>query len=384
LPRRFGRPHRKSAPNEPHARRNRGASGVARAPAGLPGWPVGSFLKRSVLPNILVYVDFRGGRPTTPALFAISEARRVSRMAGASLYAVALTSPLSAEELEALARPIGEAGADKLLLCEANDFAGPPLDFTHGRGLDAAAARVPPMMVLFPAGGAGDTLGPSLAARLGGPFAPWCDFLTTDAETTGPEGSGRVQLIHCRQDGRSRRRLDPLEIERPIVATLFAGRRSAPVGSARDLETEVLSSIAPIRPLTSVQLQTDRQTWDRREILSLASVLVLIGNGDDGLPLIPPEILRAGAPPGVAVECAADVPAAVLGGCCPEIVLKIGRSPARTARAPRTRVVLAAVAPTPADDLATEEVDVLWPFRSREDLTATAVATLLAQIGEVS
>jgi hypothetical protein len=320
-------------------------------------------------------------------LFAISEARRVSRLAGASLYAVALTSPLSAEQLEALARPVGEAGADKLLLCEADDFAGPPLDFTHGRGLDAAAARVPPMLVLFPAGGTGGALGPPLAARLGGPFAPWCDFLTTDAETPGPEGGGRVQLIHCRQDGRSRRRLDPLEIERPIVATLFAGRRSELVGSARDLETEVLSSIAPIRSLISVELETDRPQWDRgdrRAALSLASVLVLIGNGEDGLPLIPPEMLRAGAPPGVAVECAADVPAAVLGACCPEIVLKIGRSPARTARAPRTRVVLAAVAPPPIDALATEEVDVLWAFQSREELTATTVATLLAQIGEAS
>jgi electron transfer flavoprotein alpha subunit len=333
---------------------------------------------RSTLPNILIYVDVRDGRPTAPTLFALSEARRIARLAGASVYAVAVTTPLGTDELNALAGPIGDAGADKFLLCESTNFAPPVGDFTHGPGLDAAVARVPPMLVLFPAGGAGSALGPPLAARLAGPFAPWCDFLTTDAETPTPDGAGRVQLTYYRPDGRFRRRLDPLRIERPIVATLGAGRRPKASGSTHDLEVEVVANVQAFNRPAPATTATEHRPQAH---LQLASVLVLIGDGDDGLPLVSPDALRAGAPPGVAVERAGDVPLSILGGCCPDIVLKVGPSPARTARSPRTRVVLAAVAPSPTDP-AVEDVDVLWQFASRSELSRETLRTFLAQIGE--
>ena len=334
---------------------------------------------RSALPNILVYIDVREGRPTAPTLFALSEARRIARLAGASVYAVAVTTPLGTDELNALAGPIGDAGADKLLLCESTDFTQPAADFTHGHGLDAAVARVPPMLVLFPAGGPGAALGPPLAARLGGPFAPWCDFLTTDNDTPTPEGSGRVQLVYCRPDGRSRRRLDPIEIDRPIVATLGAGRRPSPLRNTHDLEIDIVASVKGPDRLAPATTATEPRLLAH---LPLAPIVVLIGDGDDGIPLTLAEELRGNVPPGIAVERASDVPPSVLAACCPDILLKVGTSAARTARSPRTRVVLAAAAPAAADPVVEDvDVDVVWRLRSSSELSREILVNLLADIG---
>ncbi|MES1165608.1 MAG: hypothetical protein ABUR63_07625 [Verrucomicrobiota bacterium] len=338
---------------------------------------------RSALPNILVYIDARDGLPTAPTLFALSEARRIARLGGASIFGVLVTAPLATSELERLAAPIGEAGADKLLLCERDDFAGAPDDATHGRALDAAVARVPPMLVLFPAGGAGVALGPPLAARLGGAFAPWCDFVTSDAEVPAPAGTGRVQLVHFRPDGRSCRRLDPIDIERPIVATLGAGRRPPPQGSLRDLEVDVVPSLGKrARPVTVERSRAPNP----HAAFELASVLVLIGDDSDAQPLVPPGELSRGLPPGTAVARVSDVPASVLAKCCPDVLLRIGASPTQVARSPRTRVVLALpIARTDtAPEAAADDVDVLWQFPSPAHLTAQAVGALLAEIGDTA
>jgi len=333
--------------------------------------------RRSVLPNILVYIDIRDGRPTAPTLFALSEARRISRLAGASTFAVVVTTPLSTEQLEALAGPIGAAGADKLLLCEAEEYGEPPENATHGRALDSAAARVPPMMVLFPAGGTGAALGPALAARLGGPFAPWCDFLTTEADEPSPDGAGRIQLVHFRGDGRTWRRLDPMEIERPIVATLGAGRRPPATGTLRELEVEVISNLRPAAGPLPIEVERAPSAFAHVE---LAAVLVLVADGADGEPLLSTADVGREAPVGTVVARASRVPTGVLGACCPDILLKIGASPAQTARSPRTRVVLVAIggAPEPAP----EEIDVLWTVGSVADLSSDVLRKLLGEIGE--
>ncbi|MEP6652845.1 MAG: hypothetical protein ABJA82_05775 [Myxococcales bacterium] len=343
--------------------------------------------ERSVLPNILVYIDVREGRPTAPSLFAVAEARRIARLGGASIFAVVLSAPLGTDELDRLARPVAEAGADKLLLCEASDFAGPPRDVTHGRGLDAAAARVPPMLVLFPAGGAGAALGPPLAARLSGPFVPWCDFLTTAADIPAVDGEGRVQLIRCRPDSRSRDRLDPLRIERTIVATVGAGQRGRPSGRIQDLEIEVVAIVPrPSQPGGNDFTEREREP-DPHAHLSLASLLVLIGDGVDGAPLLSAEQLRDALPPEsrgeVAVANARDIPFSVLGACCPDILLRVGPSAARVGRSPRGRVVLATVSAALTDtmtDTVTDDVDILWQFASFAHLSVQAVAALVVDV----
>lgn len=290
-----------------------------------------------------------------------------------------MTTPLTTAELEALAAPIGEAGADKLLVCEADEFVSPPDDATHGRALDAAVARVPPMLMLFPAGGTGASLGPALAARLGGPFAPWADFLTTDADEPTPDGSGRVQVIHVRPDGRTRRRLDPMEIERPLVATLGAGRRPPPVGTLRDLEVEVISNVRRVERPLPVEKERVESAFAH---LELASVLVLIGDTPSGEVLLQPAEVARDAPPGTVVVRASRVPPGVLAACCPDILLKIGTSAVQTARSPRTRVVLMTVGSQA--DPAPEEIDILWTVNSAAEVTVEAVRGLLAEIGERS
>lgn len=315
-------------------------------------------------------MDVRAGVPTPTTLFAISEARRIARGAGASLFAVAATAPLSTAALTTLAHPLALAGADKLLVCEGDAFAGPTDDGIHGRALDAAVARVTPMLVLFPAGGAGAVLGPSLAARVSGPFAPWCDFVVSDAAQAPWDGRSRVQVVRLRPDGRSQRRLDPASIERPIVATVRAGRQPAPQGQDRNLEVEVLA--VPARAPNAVPTLLG-QAPNPFASLQEAAVLILLGDCD---PAHAETLLAASdhLGPDSAVAKVAEIPPGVLAGCCPEIVVRVGHSTAVTARAPRTRVVLAAdLGP---DEVPPDDVDLVWPMTTPAELT-----TLLRGLG---
>ena len=315
-------------------------------------------------------MDVRAGVPTPPTLFALSEARRIARCGGASVFAVAATAPLTTAGLAALAQPLALAGTDKLLLCESDAFAGPIDDGIHGRALDAAVARVPPMLVLFPAGGAGTVLGPSLAARVSGPFAPWCDFVVSDAAHAPWDGRSRVQVVRLRRDGRSQRRLDPAAIERPIVATVRAGRPPPFQGHERNLEIEVLA--VPARAPNAVPAVVT-EVPNPFASLQQAAVLVLIGDCD---PAHAQELLAASdrLGPGSAVARAAEIPAGVLADCCPEILVRVGHSSAVTARAPRTRVVLAA--PLGPDEIPPDDVDLVWPMS-----TAAELAALLRGLG---
>lgn len=336
------------------------------------------------MPNILVYADVRAGTPTAPTLYALSEARRVARGAGASVFALVASPPLSNQSLTALSIPLAAAGADKLLLCEAEEFADPLDDASCGRALDAAVARIPPLLALFPAGGAGAVLGPPLAARLGAPFVPWCDFMVSEADGKSLRGSGRVQVVRLRRDGRSRRRLDPSHIERPIVVTVGAGRCPPPSGSERNLEIEMLP-LPPVRaPRPPAPVLS--QTPNPHAALSLAAVLAIVADEvPDAAAIVSAFAERQGEAPrpsaSVALVLASRAPRSVLAACCPEIVVRVGAGPATTARSPRTRVILASPAGEPratdATNLSTDDVDVLWSFSSPRELV-----DLVVQLGE--
>jgi hypothetical protein len=320
-------------------------------------------------------VELRAGRPTGPSLFALSEGRRVARAAGATLFAVVAAPPLAVEDLSAVTSAVGAAGADKLLLCEGADLGGPPDDASTGRAIGDAISRVPPLLVLLPAGGAGPALGPPLAARLGGPFAPACDVEVSEGASPPSGGGGRLQLVRLRPDGRSRRRLDPREIERPIVAALGAGRVPPPSGDSRELEVEVVAS-AP-RPDRPAVIEIDRAP-DPDAAIDLASILVLIG--DDAA--IDPAALAAAVNdlPGVAVARASVVPAPVLADACPELILEIGRAGARTRRCPRAQVVRAEIAA--AGDPAPDDVDVWWRPPAPGNLDVESLARLVRAVAE--
>src|SRR6185503_2340323 len=181
---------------------------------------------------------------------------------------------------DGLAARLGGAGADKVLACEGPGLGAPPLDMTHGPALYAAVERVPPLLVLFPAGGAGMQLGPGLASRLGGAFAASADLEIGAAATPLADGVGRIFVRRWRADRSSYRRLDPVELERPVVAILPAGTAQADSGS-EEAEVEVISCATPAK----LGVQELASEPDDQAATALASILVVVdpGLGDAAL-----------------------------------------------------------------------------------------------------
>ncbi len=298
------------------------------------------------LPNLLCPIDLRDGEPTVPSLFALSEARRVATAAGATVFALVFTDrPLP----EAVTERLGRAGADKVLLCEGAGLAAPPLDATHGAALAAAIDRVPPLMVLFPAGGAGVELGPALAARLGAAFAGTADLELGEAPTALADGIGRVWLRRWRRDRSSYRRLDPVELERPVIGLLPAGGPPQNRGSG-DIDVEVLAC-PPVGTPSVVELDSEP---DEHAAVTTAATLILI---DPELGPAARDRLRAAAPAGtVVVEASQALPA--LATATPRLLIAIGSKVTAPVGTPRSRlgVVLPTAPPAPTRLTA----DVIW------------------------
>ena len=267
---------------------------------------------RRFLPNLLVPIDLRDGEPTGPSLFAVCEGRRVAHVAGATVYAIVMSD----REIDAaVVARLGRAGADKVLLCEGAGLAAPALDATHGPALQAAVERVAPLLVLFPAGGAGMALGPSLAARIGAAFAGAADLEATDAAGPLAEGVGRVILRRWRGRRAGYRRLDPVEIERPVIAILRAGVAAQQLGR-EEIDVDVIAC-APPKGNTISELASEP---DDDAHIPLARVLVAVD------PALGPEAvarIAAGAPAGVVVVDR-DRSAAAIAASTPEIVIAIG------------------------------------------------------------
>jgi hypothetical protein len=273
--------------------------------------------------------------PTDPSLFALSEGRRVAHAAGATVFAIVMTD----RHLDdGIAARLGRAGADKVLACEGPGLGAPPLDMTHGPALYAAVERIPPLLVLFPAGGAGAQLGPGLASRLGGAFAATADLELGAAATPLADGVGRVFVRRWRADRSSYRRLDPVELERPIVAILPAGGPPTDHGSEA-AEVEVITCAAPAK-LGVVEVASE---VDEHAATALAATLVVV---DPSLGEAALAKLTAAAPPGVrVVDAASAAPAIAM--AVPRIVLTIGPGGARLSGTPRSRVGAVSTAPPP-------------------------------------
>jgi electron transfer flavoprotein alpha subunit len=275
-----------------------------------------------------VPIDLRDGQPTGPSLFALSEGRRVAHEAGATVFAIAFADgPLP----DAIAHRLGRAGADKVLLCEGPGMGAPPLDATHGAALYAAAERIAPLLVLFPAGGAGRELGPGLAARLGGAFAATADLEVGMAAVALADGVGRVFVRRWDREQLRTRRLDPVELERPVIAVLIAGGAPADIGTA-EVEVEVIDGAPPAR----VGLAELASEPDDQAAIALAPVVVVVEPA-----------LSAAAVAGLARAAAAGVPivdaatgAAALADAAPRTLVAIGEPELRVGTTPATRVGL--------------------------------------------
>ena len=267
----------------------------------------------------------------------MSEARRISHAAGLTVFALVFDEPQSATRSDALAGDLGRAGADRVLLCEGAGLGAAPLDVTHGRALLHAAERVPPIVVLFPSGGPGEELGPPLAMRLGAAYATAVD-IQLSAET-GPlaAGVGRVNLRRWRADRSGYRQLDPVEIERPIVAVLGAHGKPTEWGTP-DIDLEVIACApAPEAPLIEIASEPD----DMEAVIQARGLVVLGPEVDAGVA----DRLRAAAPPGVVVVDGATSPRA-LAAAAPEFLLEVGSAPlaAEVGASPRARLGLVRIA----------------------------------------
>ena len=323
---------------------------------------------RRSLPNLLVPIDVRDGEPTGPSLFALSESRRVARVAGATVFAIVMHD----REIEGpLVARLGRAGADKVLLCEGAGLGAPPLEATHGPALQAAVARVAPLCVLFPAGGAGPALGPSLAARIGAAYAGAADLEVSEASAPLDDGIGRVFLRRWRANRGGYRRLDPVEIERPVVAILAAGVAPSEIGDG-EIDVDVITCAPKESSIREIASEPDPEA-----AIPLARVLVLVD------PAFGPEALArlaAAAPPQVAVVDRARA-AAVLAASAPEILIAVGDVELPLPGTPRGRVGAILVGDGAAPG--TRAVDVLWrlPNASSGDALWAEIAAALSAFG---
>jgi hypothetical protein len=197
--------------------------------------------------------------------------------------------------------------------------------------------------VLFPAGGAGAQLGPGLASRLGGAFAASADLELGEAATPLADGIGRISVRRWRGDRSSYRRLDPVELERPVIAILPSGGAFAERGST-EVEVEIITCVAPAK-LGVSEISSE---VDEHAAAALASILIVV---DPTLGAEALAKLAAAAPAGVTVvDAAAAAPAIAM--AVPRILVTVGDRASVVSGTPRSRIgaVVAAQSPrTPTD-----------------------------------
>jgi hypothetical protein len=292
-----------------------------------------------------------------------------------TVFAVVLTDARPEAELHAMAAQLGRAGADKVLVCEGPGLGAPALEATHGPALHAAIERVPPLVVVFPAGGAGAQLGPSLAVRMGAAFAGTADLEVSDSPLPLQDSVGRLCLRRWRRDLSTYRRLDPVELERPVIAVLGT---QGPVRDAGSSAVEVQVIDCPPPPAARiVELES---VPDTDAAVPAARALVVLGT------TVPPEIaakLTAAAPEGVAVVELGRVSLAALAACTPSLVLGVDVPARVVAPAPRTRIGL--VVGPGTDAAALGRADVVWQAKDADAWDQLCAALPgLAKAGEPS
>jgi hypothetical protein len=240
-----------------------------------------------------------------------------------------------------------------------------------------ATERVPPLLVLFPAGGAGLQLGPPLAVRLGGAFAVAADIEVADSPIPLADSVGRVQLRRWRRDRSAYRRLDPVEMERPVIAILGAHGPARDAGTER-VEIDVIECPAQT-PARVVELES---VPDEDAAVPLARALVVV---DPAIGAEAVARIRAAAPPGVTVADLGRVSEGAVAAATPELLVCVGSADVPATPSPRTKVAVvlpggsngaAAGAPHPG-------ADVVWHAAGAAawDELAQALPRLVAALG---
>jgi electron transfer flavoprotein alpha subunit len=240
--------------------------------------------------SIVAFIELRKGAITGPSHCAVAEARRVADAAGATVYALLTVGLLTQVEMDRLASEVSAAGADRIFCSSAESLAGPPLDATHGAILAQVAKHLRPVLFLFPAGGVGTQLGPSLAVRIGAAYMANASIEIRAEERGSDPASKRILLFRWRAARDSLRKIDVGDLERPAVASLASGVIPLPVGEPY-AEVEMVPCPDSKFPKT---LPIDSNVDDGAEF-ELCRALVLSGRPASATAS---DALRAELPPG--------------------------------------------------------------------------------------
>lgn len=241
--------------------------------------------------NVVVAVDLRDESVTAPTVFAVGEARRVADALGATVYALVVTGPLGGDAIERITADLGRAGGDRVLFCVDGALAGAPLDPTHGPVVTLVVERLRPLLFLFPAGGSAPALAPPLAVRTGAAFCPHASLEIETAAVDEGETIARVVVRRWRPGGDGARAIDVVDLERPVIATLAAGRASGPVGQPA-ADAQMLS----YPDGASAALEELAGDPDENAAVEVAHALIVVDAGDAGALAT----IRAALPAGMA------------------------------------------------------------------------------------
>jgi len=270
--------------------------------------------------SIVAYIEVREGAVTPPSLFVISESRRIAQAVGATVYAFLPVGAISHVQIDQLAEQVSAVGADRILCCSDQTLVGPALDPTHGPVLAQLADHLRPLLVLFPAGGAGEQLGPPLAVRVGAAYVPSASIEIPALDRSPEPQSHRVLITRRRAAGDTVRRIDLGDLERPVIAVLHAG---SPVGGLGESYAEV--EMLPCPPGKHSELHLLQASSDPAAALEACSSLVCVS---DGTPVSDLETLRTELPAGACLGTVGDFE---LSRATPESLFLTGVDEARLA-----------------------------------------------------
>jgi electron transfer flavoprotein alpha subunit len=224
--------------------------------------------------NVLVCVELREARVTSPSLFALGEARRVAETIGATVYAL-VVAPKDAALIDGLPGPLGAAGADKVLVVEDPAAAACPVFPLWAPLFDQIVGPLRPRLVMFPAGSFGLQLGPPLAAAISAAFIPRAslEVLAPPPDVDAPA----VLLAHRWAPGlNGQLAIDLNATPAPAVLTLTAGKRAP----RRALPAELQAvSIAPAPPDRAGPVRVLATEDDPDGAADIADTVVLLPPG---------------------------------------------------------------------------------------------------------
>jgi electron transfer flavoprotein alpha subunit len=268
--------------------------------------------------SIVAYIELREGAITPSSLFAVGESRRIAQAAGATVYGFLALGPLSQTETDRLAEQVTAAGADRVLCSSDPTLAGPALDISHGAVLAQLADHLRPVLFLFPAGGVGIELGPSLAIRIGAAYCPAARIEIHNLDLGQISVSHRILLVRWRAARDSMRRIDVGDLERPVVAALAAG-------SGIDLPGEPSAEVEtiPCSPPRHAELRVLGAAVDPNADIEVCQTLVCV---ESATPAAERNELRALLPPGACLRAEDEVD---LDRATPRNLLFLSVDPAR-------------------------------------------------------